>query len=646
MKKSFVSAAVAVLGLCGMAAPAYKAQLTVQGYAGSDALADFPVPVRISESAIPGFRYADCAEDGADIAFADAQGNALAREIDVWNTNGESVVWVKVPSLANGARFFLTYGDAGVAAQPASQTDGSVWAASSHKSVWHMNLANNATASSVGGYTGTVLNPNAKCGSGAGIAGGAYHNEENTTVHNIYTTGLAGFTPDTANVYTISVWARQIGGTAANGKPDPENYPNINWSSTWGNCGALFNSKNGSSDAGAGNELCLEGKGNQYNTFVIRDQKVKTATASIRSFYDKAWHLLTFRYGDGQRTFYIDGVLQPNFTETTTCPNPTGTIRFGSRDNSNSDCVWTGDIDEFRYRSAASSEEWIAAEYASVATPAFLSYGRANLIAAPALATPALGRVRETTAALTVAVEDFGAGASSATIHGLLSANGGAEAETAALASVSTLGTVSLSLTGLEPGTAYALRLFARNEVDGVVHASVPLETLSFTTDTVNPSPTATVSADAVYAAAADLSVLVPRFGYGATAITSLTLRYGTSSDALTEERALTPPADEDGAATCRLTRLAPGTTYYAKAVAVNDLATPASAESPLFSFTTHTVAETRYAEVTATGSLPVTTLSDNGKVVQFLADGTLTIPSGARARLLLVGGGGAGGRE
>ena len=63
MKKSFVSAAVAVLGLCGMAAPAYKAQLTVQGYAGSDALADFPVPVRISESAIPGFRYADCAED-------------------------------------------------------------------------------------------------------------------------------------------------------------------------------------------------------------------------------------------------------------------------------------------------------------------------------------------------------------------------------------------------------------------------------------------------------------------------------------------------------------------------------------------------------------------------------------------------------
>ena len=131
--------------------------------------------------------------------------------------------------------------------------------------------------------------------------------------------------------------------------------------------------------------------------------------------------------------------------------------------------------------------------------------------------------------------------------------------------------------------------------------------------------------ADAVYAAAADLSVLVPRFGYGATAITSLTLRYGTSSDALTEERALTPPADEDGAATCRLKRLAPGTTYYAQAVAVNDLATPVSAESAVISFTTRTVAETRYAEFTATGAQPVATLPDYSKVIQFLADGSIT---------------------
>lgn len=34
-----------------------------------------------------------------------------------------------------------------------------------------------------------------------------------------------------------------------------------------------------------------------------------------------------------------------------------------------------GDLDEFRFRSAASSADWVAAEYASVATDGFLAFG-------------------------------------------------------------------------------------------------------------------------------------------------------------------------------------------------------------------------------------------------------------------------------
>ena len=52
-------------------------------------------------------------------------------------------------------------------------------------------------------------------------------------------------------------------------------------------------------------------------------------------------------------------------------------------------------------------------------------------------------------------------------------------------------------------------------------------------------------------------------------------------------------------------------------------------------------------ASVTTTGSSVTTNiLYDSSTVVQFLADGTFTVPNGALARLLLVGGGGAGGND
>ena len=61
-------------------------------------LADFPVLVRLS-TAIDGFSYSDFQQqDGVDLAFLDARGNVLAHEIDTWNTDGESLVWVKVPA--------------------------------------------------------------------------------------------------------------------------------------------------------------------------------------------------------------------------------------------------------------------------------------------------------------------------------------------------------------------------------------------------------------------------------------------------------------------------------------------------------------------------------------------------------------------
>ncbi len=61
--------AAACMAASAFATPQKQAELTVAGYNGLEALENFPVLVRVSESNISGFLYSDCAANGADIAF-------------------------------------------------------------------------------------------------------------------------------------------------------------------------------------------------------------------------------------------------------------------------------------------------------------------------------------------------------------------------------------------------------------------------------------------------------------------------------------------------------------------------------------------------------------------------------------------------
>ncbi len=112
----------------------HKFPVTFENYAGA-ALTDFPVLVRISESSISGFDYDDCLRpNGADLRFADEGGNLLASEVDTWNTNGTSLVWVKVPTLNASTKLTAYYG---WASGPLSDS-AEVWD-TDYKAVWHMN---------------------------------------------------------------------------------------------------------------------------------------------------------------------------------------------------------------------------------------------------------------------------------------------------------------------------------------------------------------------------------------------------------------------------------------------------------------------------------------------------------------------------
>ncbi len=112
--------------------------LEVADYAGTETLANVPVLVRLS-TAINGFSYADFIDaNGGDLIFTDESGNIVyPYEIDEWHTDGESLVWVKLPQMVNGTKFKMAYGNSKFITQNSQLSSHEVW--SDYAGVWHMN---------------------------------------------------------------------------------------------------------------------------------------------------------------------------------------------------------------------------------------------------------------------------------------------------------------------------------------------------------------------------------------------------------------------------------------------------------------------------------------------------------------------------
>lgn len=94
-----------------------------------------PVVVRVSTD-IEGFDYADMNANGTDVIFGAVDGSEITRysyELEKWDPNGESVFWVKVPSLSAATTISMCYGN-NVSVPDNDPT--SVW--SDYVGVWHM----------------------------------------------------------------------------------------------------------------------------------------------------------------------------------------------------------------------------------------------------------------------------------------------------------------------------------------------------------------------------------------------------------------------------------------------------------------------------------------------------------------------------
>lgn len=113
--------------------------LTLAGYTRGEPLEGFPVLVKLGGH-VPGFDYRHFASPtGGDLRFANASGTVLVpHEVDEWNTNGTSWVWVRAPSLTGPDDALWAYwGNPRATNPPATSTNGAVWS-EGFELVWHL----------------------------------------------------------------------------------------------------------------------------------------------------------------------------------------------------------------------------------------------------------------------------------------------------------------------------------------------------------------------------------------------------------------------------------------------------------------------------------------------------------------------------
>ena len=342
----------------------HRFRVLFSGYVGNETLANFPVLVKISESGIPGFRYADCKKPGgADLRFADASGNLLASEVDTWNPAGVSLVWVKVPSLTAATKITAYYGW-----DFAPVVDSSaVWTGNGYVGVWHLNESALPLAESSGissPFTAGDKPEYANCGA-VGIIGRAVDFDRDYTQS--YAMSRLQSADDDGHLsgltdFTVECWTWQT------------NY----WSDGVG-AGILTKGNGGDRSWRVYQD---KSTANSYSQFELSDTNSHRMWATTsRAAPSGEWTHQTFvrnKTGLNQCLLYFNGenVGSKDDTRSSIMIN-TKPLIVGGGGESNSR-IFPGSIDEVRISNVARSADWVKASHDTVMGSPFATYGSAR----------------------------------------------------------------------------------------------------------------------------------------------------------------------------------------------------------------------------------------------------------------------------
>ena len=334
----------------------------------ADTEAGVPVPVRLAENNPVGFSYADC--DPTQMRFGDENYAPIPFEVDTWNPQGESLVWVKVP-LAEGTKINLVYnGTATVANDPSA-----VWG--DYTGVWHFETLDESVK--VTNAQGTYPNSTAAEGIDGNVSTYSVPGEPGRFGNCFRVNDSTGY--KVGNYNKGGVWVNDAG--TASPVDGGENFTISGWFKHgnfqyyWDH---FFYKRAASGNGGTpNNAFAIEinsGSGNTANPYPRGSSGTGSAVTLSNNLLD-TWGYITFAYEGTTCHVYENGVLRGDVT-ITKCIDNDSPLVFG--DNStvtagNGDAAWNGWIDEVRFAKGTKSAAFIAAEYAAMTTDGLLYYG-------------------------------------------------------------------------------------------------------------------------------------------------------------------------------------------------------------------------------------------------------------------------------
>ena len=334
----------------------------------ADTEAGVPVPVRLAENNPGGFSYADC--DPTQMRFGDENYAPIPFEVDTWNPQGESLVWVKVP-LAEGTKINLVYnGTATVANDPSA-----VWG--DYTGVWHFETLDESVK--VTNAQGTYPNSTAAEGIDGNVSTYSVPGEPGRFGNCFRVNDSTGYKE--GNFNNGGVWVNDAG--TASPVDGGENFTISGWFKHGDFLyfyDHFFYKRAASGNGGTPNnafaiEINSSG-GNTANPLPRGSSGTGSAVTLSNNLLD-TWGYITFAYEGTTCHVYENGVLRGDVT-ITKCIDNDSPLVFG--DNStvtagNGDAAWNGWIDEVRFAKGTKSAAFIAAEYAAMTTDGLLEYG-------------------------------------------------------------------------------------------------------------------------------------------------------------------------------------------------------------------------------------------------------------------------------
>lgn len=316
----------------------------------TESLHHFPVLVRLDSTRI---EYIEAADDGTDLRFVDADGlTLLPYEIELWNPNSVSLVWVAVPQIdasSTADHIWMYYGNASA---PAGDEPAAVWG-NGFQAVYHLGQS---LADSVTGLAAVSQLTDSSPGQ-IGMARQFYGSP--SWLH------LGSDRPllRTVSQATLSGWVK------------PDALPNDS-----------FMVAVSAHDAAPTTTHTRASVDFYYSQVQMTSRAADSETTGhytfspVGSVVSGSWNHVVgiFDYDAWLHVVYVNGVEVARegvtLTQHATADTNATSSSIGAEDDG-SRCYFDGLIDEVRIARAARTAAWIAAEYLNQSSDAFVVFG-------------------------------------------------------------------------------------------------------------------------------------------------------------------------------------------------------------------------------------------------------------------------------